>query len=356
MASTYSATVLQDAILTAKKNDTFQSFETRGSVYGGLDAATQGIGLLLPKSTIQSIKEADQQTVKVDVFKREDEGVDTAFACDATGDGSTARQSLVWEPFVEKFRISHGDLAANRYTYEEMFQMRFEEKLKAFYKRVDEYIVSILEGAYSSGAGDSFTLYNDAFQVPSDDYDITTNRAARWLSKVKSDFMKNDFSGDNIRFLGNANLMEIVSSMQAQGNQTATNLGFQFQGVDFKFTNRITNNTGMYATAFGYENGAFGIIDWIDPLFRKGKDIGTDIWTSFIEPRYGIRMAMKVKRKCADNTSILSGMTMGADFEESFQIGAQVTVPTAYSSDAYSYISKYEFDEDNTVLSGSGSY
>lgn len=356
MASTYAASVLQDAIITAAKNETFQKFETRGSVYGALDAASGGIGLLLPKSTIQRIKEADQQATKIDVFEKESEGADTAFACTASGDGATARQTLTWQPIIEKFRLSHGDMQANRYSYEEMFQMRLEEKLKNIYKRIDDYVVSILEANYSHGAGDSFPIFNNAFQVASSNYDITTQRAARWLAKAKADFMKNDFSGDNLGFVGNANLMEIVSSMQAQGNQTATNLGFQFQGVDFKFSNRITDNTGMYATAYGFEKGAFGIIDWIDPLFRANKSTGTDEWTSFIEPRYGMRIALKVTKKCADNTSILTGTTMGADYEEQFQLGLLVSVPTAYSSDAYTYISKYEFSEDDTVVSGSGSY
>lgn len=356
MASTYSASVLQDAIITASKSDTFQKFETRGSVYGALDAASAGIKLLLPKSTIQNIKEADQQATKIDVFKKEDEGDATAFACTAAGDGATARNELTWQPIIEKFRLSHGDMQANRYSYEEMFQMRLEEKLKNFYKRVDDYIISILEASYSAGAGDSFPIFNNAFQIASSNYDITTNRAARWLAKAKADFMKNDFSGDNLEFLGNANLMEIMSSMQAQGGTTDTNLNFQFQGASFRFSNRITDNTGMYATAYGYEKGAFGIIDWIDPLFKANKSNGQDEWTSFIEPRYGMRLALKVTKKCADNTSILTGTTMGADYEEQFQLGALLTVPTAYSSDSYTYISKYEFSEDDTVVSGSGSY
>lgn len=356
MASTYSASVLQDAIITASKSDAFQKLETRGSVYGALDAAASGIGLLLPKSKIQQIKESDQQTVKIDVFTKEAEGNATAFACTASGDGATARQSLTWQPVIEKFRISHGDLQANRYSYEEMFQMRLEEKLKNIYKRLDEYVVSILEANYSPGAGNAFPIFNNAFQIASDEYDITTNRAARWLSKAKSDFMQNDFSGDNIEFIGNAKLLEIVSSMQAQGNATNTNLGFQFQGVNFRFSNRISDNTGMYATAYGFEKGAFGIIDWIDPLFRSNATIGTHEWTSFFEPRYGMRLAMKITKMCADNTGILSGTTMGADFEEQFQLGLLASVPTAYTSDSYTYISKYEFSEDNTVQSGSGSY
>lgn len=356
MASSYSATALQNAIYTAAKKDTFQSFETRGSVYGALDVAVSQTGLLLPKSTLQKIKLADQQTEQINIFKKEAEGTDTAVACDFTDHGSTARPSLVYEPFVEGFSLSYGDLAANMYTYEEMYQLRFEEKMKALYKRIDEYVVSILEANYSVGNADSFTTYNNAFQVPLDEYDLASNRAALWLNKVKADFRKDDFSGDNLHVIGDSNLVAVMSAMLNQGQGNETNLGFQFQGITSNFTNRVANNTGIYATGYAFEKGAFGLIDWVDPLYRKGHNIGTDEWMSFTDPRYGMTIGVKVKRQCKDNTSILTGANMAADFQESWQLYVQVAVPTAYSSDSNTFIKKYELDSDNSVLSGSGSY
>ncbi len=93
------------------------------------------------------------------------------------------------------------------------------------------------------------------------------------MNKLKSDIRKNDFSGDNIHILGDSNLVSVMSAMLNQGQGTETNLGFQFQGITSNFTNRIVNNNGIYATGYAFEKGAFGIIDWIDPLFRAGKEI-----------------------------------------------------------------------------------
>ncbi len=358
MASTYTASTLQDAIYTAKKKDAFQALELRGSVYGALDVASAQTELLLPKTIIEKIKLADQQAVKIDVFKRESMSIGSSVACDFTGAGATARQTLSWEPIVVGFHLSHGDMAANRYTYEEMFQMRFEEAMKSMYAGIDEYVVATgLEGGYNSGAGNLFPLYNNAFQVSQSNYDITTNRAARWLNKVKADFRKNDLSGDNIHFVGDANLMDVMSMALNQGQGTSTNLGFMFQGITSNFTNRVVNNDGIYATGYAFEKGAFGILDWIDPLFRVGKTIETDEWTSFREPRYGMTIGVKIKRQCKDNSSVLSGSLMTADFQESWQFVVQVAVPTAYSSEAdQTFIYKYELNEDDSVLSGSGSY
>lgn len=355
MASTYADTALLDAVMTASEDSTFQAFETRGSEYGALDAAVAGMNKLLPKGTLQTLKQSDNQPLKIDVFNKEDEGAATTFSCDASGAGATARQSLVFQGFVESFSLSYGEMIENRYSYQEMFRLRWREKMKNLYKRMDSYIVSILEANFSAGAGTNFTLFNNAFQVPLDAYDIAENRAALWLNKVKADMFKNDFSG-NFHILGESNLLAICSSMLNQGQGNETNLGWQFQGVSRNATNRIVNNTGIYATGFVFEVGAFGAFDWTPKIFRAGLQNGQDVWTSFVDPRYGMTWGVKSARKCADNTSINSGMAMGADWNESWQIGCMLSAPRAYDSDGNSFIYKYEFDNDNSVLSGSGSY
>lgn len=356
MASTYSASTIQDAIITAKKNETFQAFETRGSVYGALDAAKMGTPLLIPAGEIQRMKESTQQTSSIDTFKKEAEGNGTTVTCEGSGKGATARTNLSWATISEGFELSAIDMANNRYTYEEMFQFRFEEKMKNIYKRLDSAVSAALEANFSPGAGNNFPIFNDAFQVSLSNYSIETNRQAQWLGKAKSDFVKNDFDPDDLMFVGDSNMMVITEAMRNQGSNTDTKLDYQFMGTSFKFTNRITNNTGRYATAYGFKKGAIGIVNWVPKLFRDGRDNGTDVWTTFVDPRYGITFGMKVTKKCADSSSILSGFDSTADYKETFQIFTHYALPTAYSSDSYTYISKYEFDENNSVQSGSGSY
>lgn len=262
MADTYSATLLQDAIYKASMKDTFQAFETRGSVYGALDAAVGQTDLLLPKSTVQSIRKASGQTEKVNVFKKESAGSGTARKCTGTGAGATAQVTLSWSTIVEEFSMSKLQMYANQYEFAEIFQARFEQKLKAIYKRIDSAIIAALEAAYTAGSGDSFTLFNDAFQVPLSAYDLASNRNATWLNKVKADMMKNDFEPDMLEMVGDSNLGAVLRSMLNQGNQTATNLAFQLEAFNARFSNRVSNNTGIYATGYAYQKGAFGLLTW----------------------------------------------------------------------------------------------
>lgn len=350
----YTDTLLQDAIYKASKKDTFQSRELRGSNYGALDAAVAQNSLILPKSTIESIKNSSVQATKVDVIKKEAQGAGTARKCAGTGSGVSARSTLTWSTIVEEFSMSYLEMAQNDYSYEELFQIRLEQKLINLYKRMDAAVVAALEANYSAGNGDSFTLFNDAFQVPLNQYDIATTRAATWFNKVKADMMKNDFDPDMLHVVGEANLKAVFSNMLNQGQYTDTNLGFQFQGTTSSFTNRVSNNTGIYATGYAFEKGAFGFLTWTNKLSREGKDIGTDLWRSFNDPRYGFNIELKIKKACADNSGTITGAE--ADFTEGFVLAVDVCTPIAYTSDSNTGIYKYELNEDSTVQSGSGSY
>lgn len=354
MASTYSATVLEDAVYVTSKQDGFQSFETRGSVYGALDAAIANTPALVPKSKLESLRVASGRTVKLDVFKKEAIGNGTARACSGSGNGATASVNLSWQTLSETFQLSTLDLAENNYSYEEMFQMRLAEKLKSLYKRIDSVVIANLEANYSAGAGTTWATFNNAFQVPLSDYDLATNRASFWLNKVKVDFMKNDLDMDNIEVVGSSEMTAIFSNMMNQREQTATNLGFQLEGLKPYFTNRITNNTGIYATNYVFQKGQMGLLTWVNKLEQLGKDIGTDVWGSFQDPRYGMTIGLKVKKSCTDNSSNITGAE--ADYIESFVLAIDVATPIAYSSDSNSGIYKYELDENNSTLSGSGSY
>jgi len=355
MASSYSATLLQNAIYKAQKKDMFQSFELRGSTYGALEAALRQESQLLPKSTLEKLKKASGHVVEIDVFKREPLGNGTARKCSGTGAGSTARVALVWQTITEEFAISHLDLAGNDYSYEELFQKRFEERLRSLYTRWDAAVVAALDANFSAGNGDKFIRFMDAAQVPLSNYDMSTNRSAMWANKAKAEAFQNDISMDNIRWVGDSGLMELTSAMLNQGQGTATNLGFQFQGMGFDYSNRVQNNEGRYATGYMFEPGMFSFLTWINKLEKDGKDIGTDIWTSFAEPKYGKQVGLKIKKTCADNSATLGAGTE-SDLTESYVMAVDIAIPFAYTSDDNTGVYKYEFDIDNDIQSGSGSY
>jgi hypothetical protein len=348
----YTNTVLQDALYKATLTDVYQSSELRKSNYGALEAARESTSLLLPASTIESIRKAETQTESVTTFQREADGTGTDRACSGTGIGTTAVTDVTWSTLMEEFTVSAAESLGNQYNYQEMFNNLFMQRLRSLYTRIDALVVAQLEASFAAGDGTKYLNYNGAKQVPLNDHDAATNRAAFWINYMKAEMRQNDYS-NNLMLVGDSMMSANTSALINQGVSTATNTAFQYGGLGWNFTNGITNNTGRDATAYVFQKGQIGLLNWTSGIYN-GTDWGTEVWSTFKDPVYGFDLELKVNRSCTDNSGSFAGAE--ADRVESFVISADFATPVAYSSTANTGIYKYELDDDNTPASGSGSY
>lgn len=351
MATT--ATQLLDAIAKAAQSDYFQANENRSISRGAWDAAWEGRNTLFSVGQLEAIKKSSRQPTKIDVFQKRANGTDTARACSGTGTQSTARYTLTYQTIVEKFSLSRLEFADNDFSYQEALAANLADRWRALHERLEAAAVAYLEANYTVGDGTIYDVYFNAHQVPLSNYDLSNNRAAMWLNKARAEMKQNKYSGPYV-LVGDPVMESVCMAMLNQGAGNAINSGFQFNGFEMKFSNEITNNTGIYATAYIFEKGLFGVVPWINMLSREGDDIGTDIWTTIGSPLYsGLTFELKVKKSCTDNSGTITGGQ--ADLVESFVMAIEVAFIHAYSSDSNSGIYKYELDEDENVHSGSGS-
>lgn len=352
LASSYDATILQNAIYKTSQSDEFQQNENRLSAYGAFEIATSQVDQLLPATTLENIKKSSLQPTKINVFAKEAYGSGAARKCTGTGNGLTAQITPSYATFAEEFGMSALEIAQNQYNYEEIFASRIQNKLRSFYKRFENAAIAKLESLKSHGNGTAFHNYHYAKQVSDADWDISVNRAANLMGKIQQEFQENDYDGP-IVIIGNPAFTRIWGLLNSQGAGTAINLNV---GGDFiyKKSNSITNNTGVAATCYAFRPGMFGVLSWTNQLSRAGADIGTDKWSVFSEPRFDITMEQKYKVSCADSSGSISGGE--ADLVEGFVDSVDLAFISAYSSDANnSGIYKYELSTTTNVHSGSGS-
>lgn len=349
MATT--ATLLQAAIYKATQSDMFQSNEVRASNYGAWEAAWGDRELLAGTSQLEAIKKSSVQTTTLDVFVKEAQGEGTARKCSPTGGQTTDTVDLTYATIFEEFSLSELEYLQNRFSKEDAMAHMLQQKLLSIDKRLDTAAVAFLESSYHKGDGSIYPNFNQAKQVPPSDYDIQTQRAALWLNNVAVEMEENDYYGQ-IRVVGSPRLKGYMASMLNQGAGTATNLGFQFQNFNAMFSNRVTNNTGRNATAYVFEKGMVGAVTWANGLHRKGKDIGTDVWTIMQHPRYGFDIEVKIKKACTDNSGTITGGQ--ADYVEGIGLSFDVAFFKAYSSVANNTgLYKYELDAGGNIQSGS---
>ena len=335
MATT--ATILQDAILKIGQQDGYWNAQndSRQSNYGALSAIMESTEKCIPASMLAEIKQATAQPTKIDVFVKEPLGTETARACSGTGSPTTNRTTLTYQGFQEQFALSEIEFAGNEVRKIDAFNHLLSEKLRSLRTRIDSAAVAFLEAnkAVGGGAGTIYTtIVADAKRVPNAD-------KFNFFNNVSVEMAENDYNGPYYNVSSTSNLA-LQRYDIAQGANNGTNLQFQMGDYLNKYTNRIVKGVGVTSTSFMFAPGQVGMIPWINTLSRTGKDIGTDSWSSFVDPATGMPIELKVKKTCVDNSANFAGAE--ADFLESYVLYTEIAFVKAFSSTTNTGIFKYE--------------
>jgi len=321
----FTPTLLQDGILRVREVNGlgFQENERRRSAYGALEAANVGVDKLIPATTLTQLKEASAHATSVDVFVKEANGTLAARKCSGTGTGTTANVALSYQSFYEEFQISDVEHHGNRAKMADAFAHLLNERLKSLHSRVNAAAITDLEAKAVASAGTFGATVANATQFAAAD-------RLNFFNQMKTNLEENDFFGpyENVHSFSQS---ELVRYDQAQGGANATNLQFQLGDYNHYASTGITNGVGVESTGYIFERGTFGMIPWINPTFRGGKDIGSDVWTTMADP-FGLlgTLELKVKKECADNSGSFTGAE--ADYVESYVLGLEVAFVSAYDS------------------------
>lgn len=289
-------------------------------------------------------KMSSEQPTKIPVFQKIAPGAKTARQCEGTGTGSTALVPVNFTGITEEFHISELEQYANMYSKETAMRYLISQKAKNMYKRIDDKCLTFLE-SNKSPVNDGYffeTTTGGAKQIYKENREST-------FSGIMSEMAANDFTG-RIQMVGEWNLQQQYLHYRAQGASNDENLAYSLAGIDPYFTH-VTNGGTAFATAYVFEEGSVGLYPWINMLHRNGKDIGTDVWTTFRLPAMpgmdqGLLVELKIKYKCDDNSTNVTGGE--ADAIESYTFHVDVATLSAYSESTDTFIYKYELNKTET--------
>ena len=318
------ATLLQDAILEVRAVNglSFQGNETRRSKYGAYEAANAGIDKLVPKTTLQQIKEATSQATSIDVFTKEADGTLTARQCSGTGGATTASVPLVYQPFFEQFQISSIEHEGNRAKMTETLAHLISERMKSLHNRVNAAAVAYLEANSVAGAGSFGTTVANAKQFAS-------TAKVDYFNQMTTNMEENDFFGDyvNVHSFSQSQLVRLDNANNDNNISNISSTGFNHYA-----SKGVVNGAGVESTSYIFQDGTFGVIPWINQLSRMGKTIGTDTWGTIADP-FGMlgTLELKIKESCVDNSATL-GAGAEADHVISYVMGGEFAFLSAYDS------------------------
>lgn len=318
-----SATLLQDAILEVRAINglSFQENEVRRSRYGAVEAANDGVNKLVPKTTLQSIKEATSQATSIDVFVKEAEGTLTARQCAGAGGATTATVPLTYQGFFEEFQISEIEHEGNRAKMAETLAHLISERFRSLHTRINAAGNAFLEANAVAGDGSFGTVAGNAREFAQAD-------KVNYFNEVTTNMEENDFFGQyvNVHSFSQAELVRLdnANNMNNINNVTSGNFAHYSSG--------ITNDVAAESTSYIFQDGTFGMIPWINSLSKKGATTGTHTWGTIADP-FGLlgTLELKVKEDCVDNSATL-GAGAEADKVISYTMGLELAFLSAYDS------------------------
>lgn len=314
--------------------------ELRIPSFGALKAHMDSASLLMPGFKANDYRKSTQQPVFIDVFKKQALGTGTVRKCAGQGTGETAKKPISFLTIEEEFAVSELEMLNNQLSYQDLFNRLLQRRLVSAYTRLEKAAVAHLEAIKSPITNGSYfaTTTGNAKQL------TYAQRLELWAG-MQAEMMDNDFTG-RINFVGDSNTKAIAGFVGAQGAGNGTNLAYQEEDFTGYYSRFVQRGAGKFATEYFFEPGTIGFYPWIRPDFFNGKDIGTDVWTTFTDPVMGMMWELKVKKGCVDaaiNDASGNPVTgTEAGYVESFVLSCDYSFTEAYSSDTSTGVFKTE--------------
>jgi len=190
--------------------------------------------------------------------------------------------------------------------------------------------------------GDKYNLVGGAIQVPVAEQDF-------FFNDIEPINYSDDFYDTTVKMISSPEKMSAINKYINQGSGNSTNTNFQFAGKDFRFSNRITNNSGVNSTGYFMPEGSIGVVTRVDPDARMNA-MSTDgtKWFEEMLPGMPFTVGVKYDSTCSDESAIArTGLAhLTATLIEHWQFSYDFAIIVPYNSDLAtrpSSIRKVEF-------------
>ena len=190
------------------------------------------------------------------------------------------------------------------------------------------------------GAASKYPLVGDTLQVSAAEQPL-------YYNFLKSIYQADDFGRTGIQVIGDAQMPSYVSQYINQGSGNSANTAFQFNNIEFSYSNDIvtTAATSAVSTAFAMAPGSLGILAQVSPDAKAGrtsKSKGIE-WGVARSNLMGIDMEIMMSDDCADLTAITANSLDTNGYAEFYQMGINVAIITAYDQSTNGSIKKIDF-------------
>jgi hypothetical protein len=312
MPSNLANTVMQDLY---KEESTFDKNEFRDPTTGALAAAIKqnsDAGALLDDDMRSKLDASFERDVQIPVINWQDPTIGTAETCAFQTEGLNSSLITVSKvPVTFGFAMAPTQHAENYVSYRKTFDTLLGMREQKVLKQLDTAVVAMLEAnknQYWGGLSNPYAVSGNSLLVSQEGKEDLYNQ-------LLSLGMQMDFSQLS-DIVASASHGADVRRLAAQGAGNSVNQDFQFGGLNWFWSNQITNRTGIdldgagagtatgnaASTVYAIAPGSIGIHTSINHAYRgAGFSAGDGSeWSSVRLPKLGITAGLLYKSKCDD--------------------------------------------------------
>lgn len=346
------ATYLQD--IRAQYPSNLDRDEMRTTQVGLMNAVltmTNADDSIISGDLMDKAKLSQGRNLDIPVMKKGAVTINNARSCNIQcSESESALTRIVWKTASVDICMIPTQYINNEVKYLADLNKKIRERVEAFGVAIETdldlaletaknqvYNSSIATGKY--GAGSELTVLEADKKLFFNDIDPIN--------------FEDDFYSSSVYVVGSPALMAPVRYFINQGAGNNENLGWQFNGKNFTFSNRITNTE--QATGYFMPSGSIGLLTRVDAEARmKAESTSGTKWWEDTLPGLPFTVGVQYKSDCQDKevlASELSGITDGfmkATLVEHWQISFDYAIVLPYNSDAGTKpgaIRKFIFDD-----------
>lgn len=335
-------TKLLDAVIMAGDQYKLEQFEGRLSQYSVFQAFQDNTAALIPAAELESARKSSRRVTKLPVVNKIDFTIGSTRACTPADTAiTTAFVQPSYSTYVFNFHVTPSYNAENYITYQREFAHKLIQGLKKFGETIDAAGVTFLEANLTQvNTSPLFGgIVGDSVLVPAVDKE-------EFYKSIPSIMVRNDLSGNRVLDIANPEAQIMYDSIARQGAGNSVNTAYQISNFAPYRSNRVALGSGFGETHYLIPEGHIGTLSWIPEDFKVGRGEGDNMWSSIVDPIFGLQWAVRSVYECADLSGVSGGIAdLSSAYVEKYEFSIDVAFMTSYSSDTSSAIFKYEIAE-----------
>lgn len=247
----------------------------------------------------------------------------------ADDENTSALYTIQWVTLAVGFTMVPSLYMNNEISYEHDFARKMEKICRALATAMDLQAIAALEANKTQVIADPlyYTVTANSVQIP-------WNARMDWMSDMNALMRANAYPG-MLHIIGNTGIDSLIRKMAEHDIYNDVNKRLEYDNKVFHYTPNITNEDGIFATAYVVEDGNVGVLTRVDREALRRTEANFHEWDVVRLPFIDLPVGSHYYTSVGDQSNVAGAASadMTCVVKEYFGFSVDVAFLVAYNSD-----------------------